>query len=599
MDAEELAVNTIKDAVAYCPHLLAFIETKDKTPLIDGHIAVYTQTGHNNDHYHGRVDVQVKGRQRTAKKNLAKYPIRRAELLKHQATRGILYLVVTINPTTRKRKPYYALLSPVAIAQLIDNGPPEASELRVPVKPFPAETAAIEALMFHAIETQKEDLRTTFNDQHVERLRGFQLSAATEQALDQPITFIAGVGDVSIVAHTTDGLALTFIGELTLLPPGYQYTKRDITTASGEISYPSAHVRRLDHERSEVKLSDGLSLIFTQTGAKLTSDVTVAPAGNLPQRLRDLEFMDAMVTTQALTVGDMTLPFEVTREHTDPETIEYLDWLRILSELLEHLHVDTTLVNPDSVTNAQASALHAAHAWMIRGQKPDHIPDPPTFLELSVGPWCLLLLIARDPETDETVMVNPYDGQPHGYFARGSDTERVLVTPYDVSADGSLAATLNLNLPRIVDAYQSIAGDSQNPSAASASTESVAENRMLELIAGADATPERASEFLTAAEQLNNWLTERYPANVRGRINAWQITARQRDLTQRERDDIRELRRTLVADGQDLQAEMACAILLKDAEEADQLERKLGETALSFMQSWPIWTLRTRLLKAE
>ena len=65
-------------------------------------------------------------------------------------------------------------------------------------------------------------------------------------------------------------------------------------------------------------------------------------------------------------------------------------------------------------------------------------------------------------------------------------------------------------------------------------------------------------------------------------------------LSTDQRSEIRGLRRQIAHSGANNtdQLELACALLLGDEEEVDDLIRQLPVDRLNQMQKWPIWKLR-------
>lgn len=117
---------------------------------------------------------------------------------------------------------------------------------------------------------------------------------------------------------------------------------------------------------------------------------------------------------------------------------------------------------------------------------------------------------------------------------------------------------------------------------------------MLALLRAADASERRRTEFLDAAQALNEWVIEHEGALPIHMINRWQINWRIANLSAADLDAIRELRRSVVRDGGPRAAELevACALLLGDLSEADFLIDRMPDETVNEMRKWPIWKLR-------
>lgn len=117
MDIEEIAVLAVRnEIVKYSDTLVAYIDTKEKTPMWDGYIYVYRQNSKYkaNNEFEGKIGVQVKGK--TVKKlsnGNSKYSIKVDYLRAYQKDKkGILLFVVEIIDYAHT-KLFYANLLPV------------------------------------------------------------------------------------------------------------------------------------------------------------------------------------------------------------------------------------------------------------------------------------------------------------------------------------------------------------------------------------------------------------------------------------------------------------------------------------------------------
>ena len=95
----------------------AHIGYGEKTPFFDGYLFLYAGGKRDNDHYTGRVAVQVKGKNLGEfKDGVFSYPIEMHDL-KAYLHEGIAYFVV--QEVKRKKRLYYKLLTPVDLRTII------------------------------------------------------------------------------------------------------------------------------------------------------------------------------------------------------------------------------------------------------------------------------------------------------------------------------------------------------------------------------------------------------------------------------------------------------------------------------------------------
>lgn len=200
-----------------------------------------------------------------------------------------------------------------------------------------------------------------------------------------------------------------------------------------------------------------------------------------------------------------------------------------------------------------------------------------------------MLIILEGDTADKWRFVDPFDPQAPHLFRWSTDddpTRAFPVTVYDILEDDELPTILNLRLESIVKAYDAIV-DAER-------TTNLANHQVLALLKAADNSEWRRTEFLRAAEALNEWVIEHDGALHIHLINRWQIRWRAATLSAVDLDEIRELRRSIVREGapREAELELACALLLGDLSEVDYLISQMPDETLNEMKKWPIWNLR-------
>ena len=69
MDIEGYAVAKVLESLAITEHLVGYISLRDKEPVWDGFVYIYTdRVNHKKENLKGRVPVQIKGQLTTKKK---------------------------------------------------------------------------------------------------------------------------------------------------------------------------------------------------------------------------------------------------------------------------------------------------------------------------------------------------------------------------------------------------------------------------------------------------------------------------------------------------------------------------------------------------
>ena len=588
---ETLAVAEISGLVARCPHLKPVISTNDKTVFTDGHIEVYHGFGQTKAEWRGRVPVQVKGRTgRLSKGKLPKHTISRVDLLAYQRDSGVLFFFVLVDRKTGKATPFYRLLSPFAIESTLREAPKGQAQVPVQMGALPTDVEGLQRLVTLALMTRAQNPSMGFDPILFEKAESFTLHAATAINFDEPQLLAPGATDFALVLNTSDGMSIPLDGEFHVLPSTYQEKTLEVATSSGEFQYDTAVSKRVSEKVVEVRISEGLELSFHREDGVISAEVHLTLERTLSGRVKTLGFFTSLLDTKVLSINGNAVPIEITQDGDDDWIRRHLEYLRWLTELLEHLGVDTTLIEPDQIDERQYRQLKVLHRAFVKGEEVTDKTASMSRVLQKVGQWHLMFLLAPGSAPDKWVCVDPFSPEQKQQFrwsaGEKGEQETMPVTAYDVVEDEHLGTVVNSRLGDIVGAYEAISDFR--------TTFTAANHRVLALIRAADECEQRKDELLRAATLLNDWLLAEDVEVTHHQINAWQITARTFGLTPEQRTKIRELKREVVRRGADnaLQAEIACAILLEDAEEVEELLPQLDDDQLELMKTWPIWKLR-------
>lgn len=597
MDVESLAVSKVSTMIARCSHLKAFITVNDKTPFTDGYIDLYNGLRQTNADWRGRVTVQVKGRTIRARKGTTPtHSIARTDLLAYQKDSGVLYLFVTVHPRTSACTPYYVLLSPFRIAALLSGASSDQATVSVSLARLPSEPKAIESIVALALKTREQNMSIGFDPMLFDHLAGFTVHTASELALDAPVTLSPDVHDFALVLNTTDGLSIPVGGELRIFPAEYVQRNADLRFVSGGVVYEGAEVKRVNTETSEVKLSEGLKLVFRSSPGSQSTTAHLTLESTLAGRLKSVGFFMALLDTQLIEIDGTSSPFVITQNDTDESLRAHLKTLHELGDLLEALGVDPGLIDLNQIDERQSRQLGVLHRAFVKGQEIRDSSSRVSRVIQKIGDWELMFLISSGSAPDLWRFVNPFSVDVRRQFAWSSeenDEERIPITAYDLVESEHLGRVLNMRLDSIVGAYEAIADCPK--------TFWVANQRVLALISAADSSEERKDELLGAAAALNDWMLAQDSREAHHLLNHWQILWRRGELSIEDRSAIRRLKREIVSGEVDnaAKSEVACALLLGDQEEVEDLLARLSDEERKQLEGWPIWRLRDGALPID
>lgn len=590
-----LAVSKIQEMIARCTHLKAYVSTNDKTPFTDGYIDLYSKLRQSKKDWQGRVPLQVKGRSYRAKRGESMtYPVSRVDLLGYQKDSGVLYFVVAVDSKTGRRTAFYKNLSPFAIEAILRDVAQDDTTVSVVLNRLPEEPPKIESLVAVALKTRNENVSVGFDPALFEHMSSLTLHTPFALDFNSPITLVPGSNDYSLVLNTANGLSIPLDGELHVLPPAYAERSIDFRVRAGDIEYVTAIVQQLDEETIRAQVADSLALTFKIRSGEVSVSVALTLADSLAERVKSVEFFTALlIDHEPLEINGDVSERQMTPTSEDAGLLEHRGMLRDMTALFARLGVDTRCVDLTLIDQIQAKQLHFLYRAFVRGEE---ITDPSAEVGRvlqPVGAWNVMYLISPGSAAGKWRLLDPFSAEIRSqfrvYLGGLNDSEPVPATAYDAAMPDDVGTVLNSRLDSIVAAYEQIADFPH--------TADLANNRVLALIEAADAHAARREDLLDAAESLNDWLVARTNEQPQHLINRYQIRVRRRSLTPREKLDIRQVKRGLLRSGVSnaLQMEIACALILRDADEVDYLLSQATTEQARQLKGWPIWKLHSTL----
>lgn len=590
MDVENLAVGRIVTMISRCPHLGPQITANDKTPFTDGHVEVYGGLAKTKSDWRGRVSVQVKGRSRRGK--LSSFSVPRVDLLGYQRDSGVVYFVVTVD-NAGKTSPYYAILAPFRIQALLADAGDEQENISVPMTKFPSSPALIEPIFALALRTKNQNPSLGFDAAIFEQVRSLTVHSISGINFDAPVVLDASRDDYAIEVVTENGMTVPLGGTLEIYPRAYVPTKSHVALRCGGVTYDEYFIRRLDEHSLEMALPGGLTLTLRETETERSGSFTLSLKSNFAERLKAVEFFLSLVERQPLHMGEHTTSFVDTEfdkaELKDAQSLrDQWKMLERLRDLFAVLDVDMALVEMEDIDDDQIRQLLRLYHALVHKDEATNADGEISRFVVNVGAWHIMVLVLPGSGPGQWKYVDPFDpAAPHmyRYSPEAPEREGIPITVYDAVEVEYLPTLLNLRLENIVDAYAAL---SDQPT-----TTQLANERVIALISAADLQPKRASALLEAATRLNDWLISQEGPVDRHQLNRAQIRWRTDSLTADDRNAIRSIKRIRARTGgaEGLEFELACALVLDEAEEAAYLRSQLSDAQVEKMSAWPIWRL--------
>ena len=588
MDVEGLAVTSVRDKLARCPHLEPQIDIGDKTPSTDGHIIIYSDKRRRKSDSPRRIYVQVKGAtfKEGATRPTGAYQISRADLKTYLELSGCLFFVVTMTKSGRKRKVHYALLNPFRIHEILSEMRPDQDSVAVRLKKFPGTTEKIERIIHLATEMKVQRPQLGFDASVLDSVSEISIHGLKKIDLSQPQEFDGTSSGFAIFMKSHGGAITPLPGLFSIMPQEYAGEPFPGSFSSNGVTFASPTRQRIDADTVDLHLSAGLTFRLTKQPKGLSGQVKITASDNLEERYRDLKFYLGCLEKQAITIDGERIAFEGTADSNSKEFVEHYRFLERVMILMEVLGIDAGLISMDMLDDKRTRQLAILNKALVEGQDVEGHYESAGRLLQPIGPYNIQLLCVPGETSNNWRILDVFKaGELREHRVWVGSPDGTPSTPYDLLNDEELGRCLNLHLDHVVRWY----ADLESTSA----TFSLANVTVLRLIAAADSTEERKEGLLSAANELNEWLIEEDGERTHHIVNRLQIIARRGLLSPEERSYARRLRResTTLPGNTGNNVAASCSILLGQMEEAEDAVQRMSGEDQELFKTWPIWHL--------
>lgn len=593
VDVEALAVSAVAAALARCSHLSGRIDSNDKTPLTDGAIDVYNSPDKKKSSLAGRVPVQVKGRTTTKKiKRKAQsvgWSIDRETLEFMRADGGGLYFFVPVTPEGNVRGIFYAALMPFKIGRWLETMPAEQKTITVAMTRLPGDVPEIERLVRMALEGRKQLNPVNLSDL-LPQLESLTVTALTHISGSEPTVLNLSETDFTVVVKTKSGSVIPIDVDLAFYP---EKQRQSVSVACGGVEFAAATVERIGDETSRIVLSAGLSIRARRVDDGLTTNIDLTRAGTLFAQYDDVRFFLAAAAGEPLVINGQELPPLPIAPADRSDLLKVRDQLKKMIAVIKSFDLGREFERSIYVFQGEHQHLLMLHPALIGGEEVRVSTDGVGRLNLSVGPFQIVVLVFEGATADHRQIVDPFAPEQRNrlYFRQTSEDDHSQAvrraTLYEALTPDDLGKTLNLHLDEIVEAYEML---EDRPGALA-----MANQTTLNLLLAADDANSAAQTayLLRGARNLTDWLQREGDSDPIYSINSWQVKHRLGTLDDNDRRTIRQERRRHRYDGAlDALAEACLAILLDERDEVESILQDMSEDDRSKVRGWPIWALR-------
>ncbi len=573
MDIEEIAVLAVRnEIVKYSDTLVAYIDTKEKTPMWDGYIYVYRQNSKYkaNNEFEGKIGVQVKGK--TVKKlsnGNSKYSIKVDYLRAYQKDKkGILLFVVEIIDYAHT-KLFYANLLPVDLEEILNKVKENQEEISIDIKPIKEKSSSsLKMICLNFLKNANEQINIAIKSiDEIKDIKEIKIPIIGEEKYMEDYLFNNDIYSYAIDKETNEKIALPKLKEL----EKFSTNKVNVSVSGREYYNNITFVKN----KNEEYIIYGKSTKIYLSENKITFKIK----GNVYERIRDINFIVNLINSKAITIDgkNIVLPVQV----EDKQEKEYIsniknDLIRLekIKCLFDKFNIKFN-IDLDNLSDKDWRNLDLfIH---INDGKPTKQVQESKLYNIEIANYKIAFIALVD-ENKNIKVYNYFSDLSNvvKVFYYDENEKEILVSPYINMSKKNLLEYSNVDIDIIKETFNSL--DSKE--------ETIERYNlwMLEVIKAYDES--NNIKFLELADYINERILE-HRDNAVDVINKMQIVKRKRALNYKEKDLIYDLKDA----EDDLIIQCGIAILLDNKSDYERFFSKLSENEKNAFKEFPIYNL--------
>ena len=598
MDTELIGTSEVKGRLALCDGLYSYIKEKDKEPIWDGHIYVYSKNSDSNDDLIARVPVQAKGEKIVSGKKTAthRYSEEIVKLKHYLYSGGVIYFVVTIDDSGSKTIFYRSLLPYDLhwILKDIDEKRTTSFTLHI----LPNDDDAIRQIFIAFIEDRKRQATQIIwtEEQAREAVRNGASIKFHIQPKKSPMSFIDVMKETTtqsfyLYVEIKEGVEFVFAK----VAEGSSMSQGDVAfpVYVNGVKYYDSISHGYENGQAFLHIGQAFKLPIAEEGEALKKrTLKYALSGTLASRIADSDFILALSNAKEVVIGD-AISFDLSINN--PEEVKEMQRLntelKIIKTALDYFGVQADL-DMDGLTDADYSHLedlvHASQGIEMTFKETDL---PALFYSnKKIGNIVIRTLTKKEDNSDAYRQFNAFSDEALVKLELVmNDGERVIIEPWSLfihmKAEDFLCS--NMDYFTVLNSIISMKPCDRELAIRISDDQYLSVNTMLlEIICAYDSQVKKDERLLQFAEDMSKVILGEDPVTI---INMYQIIRRKRQLLN---DEIASLV-TLRSNSEGKAVKCALAILLGESSEANALLDDMTPEERRQITDYPIYKLLT------
>jgi len=597
VDMEVIATAAVKTRLALCDGLSPFIKEKEKEPVWDGHIYVYSCDSDKNEDLIARVPVQVKGRKRSSEKTpiSVKHSVDTVDLKQYSNEGGVFYFLVTINNDGRTTL-YYKSLLPFDLHEEIDELE-KNSKKSITLKVLPDDNKSIRQIFLAFIGDRKRQATKIIWSEE-QAMKAFRDGASINFHI-QPKVTPQNYSDLMkettlqsfyMYVKTKDGVEFPF-AEVDENCVVFARQTMDLPVYVGKVKYYDSVSHGYESGQAYIYIGHALRLpIDEENNIVPKHSFKFSLKGTLVNRIVDSDFILALCKSSIITIGssgvfdlNMDNPKEIAelrRLNNDLKKARVaLDYFGIKSDIEFDTLTDIDFRNIDYLIKAS----EGNDMSFLEKDLPDLF-----YFKRTIGNTNIRILAEKVLGSSAYKLKNAFNDEALVRLElKGNDNERITIEPWSLyihmKSEDFLSSNINYSV--ILNSIKAMKPEDRDQVFRVTDTESISANNMLlQIISAYDSQKKKNKRLLQFAEDMADILVNSEPVTI---INRYQVIMRKRLFSNDEVAYLVNLRNECE------QAIIKCAIsiLLGESDEAKRLLAMVPEKEQYLLTNYPIYSM--------
>lgn len=580
---EKKAINEVDRFFENSNVVATYINDGDKEPFFDGHLYLYAGGKRNNEHYTGRVAVQVKGKDLDEfKDGKFCYPIEMLDL-KAYLHEGIVYFVV--QEVGKEKRLYYRLLTPIELRSIIQDN---AGQITVSVRMNRAYDHDIKTIEIEIIQFEHDcKKQVSYADAPIFNFEDFGKNGIHSFSIDitmkdKNVPFLQAVTTKPIYLYAdVPGGAKVPMGT----GPANIALMRDVeepVEVAGRIFYQN-YKTKMEGGMLTITVGDCFTITLDPSGNKQQASMNMKRrAKMLKDVITEAEFILELQRTKKIKIGALNLSIPFPAEHEITEGLsEYLKAWHELDDMLTGIECNKDL-DMTQITQKDEKTIDVLINMLGQGKACSLTNVTIGINNVQLANLNLWLMIYKNQEGKHEIK-SLFD-HSLGYKAEFNYPEGKLEEClYSGLERGILADCDNVPYSDVIPSYESL--KTVNPH--------IYERGnlfLLELIAAYDKTTDEVKKkvMFNAAIEISNWLLDKDGGNqVLHVLNKYQILKRNANLNDEQKAELKKIQMENAGDDE---IAYAASLLLDDKASAEYHWNRLDtETQEIYKERMPIY----------